>query len=68
MCGALEGRCKMLKNGVLVEEKARGQLKSDLTREQKVMTSCSILTKELEHERAVLMLDINHSVALNRLP
>jgi hypothetical protein len=37
----------MLKNGVLVDEKARGQLKGGLTREQKVMTSCSILTKEL---------------------
>lgn len=58
----------MLKNGVLIDEKARGQLKGDLTREQKVMTSCSILTKELEHERAVLLLEINHSVAINRLP
>ena len=31
------------------------------------MNTCSIVTKELEHERAVLLLSVNKSVSLNKL-
>ena len=49
------------------EDKLRLRLKADLINEQKVMTGQSILQKELEQERAVLMLEINQYVAANRL-
>lgn len=66
-CNKLDGNCKLYKNNLLLEEKMKTNLKGELIKEQKVMTSCSILTKELEHERAVLLLAINQSVATNKL-
>jgi hypothetical protein len=63
----MESHCKTLKNNLLVEDKLKTNLKAELIKEQKLMTSCSILTKELEHERAVMLLEINQSVSLNKL-
>ena len=37
-------------------------MKADLAKEQRVMNSASIYSKELENERAMLLLEINQSV------
>ena len=66
-CANLDNECHNLKNSLMDEDKLRLRLKADLISEQKVMTGQSILQKELEQERAVLMLEINKYVAANRL-
>ena len=66
-CNNLDIECHNIKNQLMDEDKLRLRLKADLINEQKVMTGQSILQKELEQERAVLMLEINKYVAANRL-
>lgn len=56
-----------LKASLLQEEKQRNQVKEKLMRQQRVMDSFSIEAKELENERAMLLLDINSSVLKNKL-
>ena len=52
-----------MKMNLLQEEKNRNQVKADLAKAQKVMNSASIYNKELENERAMLLLEINQSVS-----
>ena len=55
-CLELDQECKNLKVHLMQEEKNRNQVKADLARDQRVMNSASIYSKELENERAVLLL------------
>ena len=50
-----------------MEEKARNNVKGELVRAQRVMDSCSIENKELENERAMVLLEINETVLINKL-
>lgn len=56
-----------LKASLLQEEKQRNLVKDRLMKQQRVMDSFSIESKELENERAMLLLDINSSVLKNKL-
>ena len=58
----LENECKNLKVNLLQEEKARTYTKGELSKSQRVMNSASIYYKELEDEKAILLLEINKSV------
>ena len=57
----------MLKNNLMLEEKTRNQVKGELMKGQRVMDSCSIANRELEEERAMLLLEVNQSVLINQL-
>lgn len=63
----LENKVAVLKHNVMNEEKLRNDLKMDLIQDQRVMTSCSVITKELENERAMLLLEINENVRKNKI-
>lgn len=56
-----------LKANLLQEEKQRNLVKDRLMKQQRVMDSFSIESKELENERAMLLLGINSSVLKNKL-
>jgi len=56
-----------LKNNLMVEEKLRNNLKLDLISEQRIMASSSIVQKEREEERAMMLIDINDKVSRNKL-
>lgn len=56
-----------MKNNLMVEEKLRNNLKLDLISEQRIMASSSIVQKEREEERAMMLIDINDKVSRNKL-
>lgn len=62
----LENKTRVLKLQLLQDDKLRNYVKSELIKQQKVMNSESIEAKELEEERAMVLLEINKSVAENR--
>jgi len=45
----------------------RNAVKAELVKQQRVMDSFSIETKELENERAMVLLEINQSVLKNKI-
>ena len=63
----LQNRVNIMKNNLMMEEKARNNVKNELMKGQRIMDSCSIENKELENERAMLLLEINQSVLMNKL-
>jgi hypothetical protein len=56
-----------LKANLMQEEKQRNFVKGELMKQQRVMDSFSIEKKELENERAMVLLDINNSVLKNKI-
>lgn len=56
-----------LKTTLMKEEKERNFVKGELMKQQKVMDSFSIESKELENERAMVLLEINRSVLKNKI-
>ena len=63
----LDRQTKMLKTNLMHEDKIKSQTKSELSKAQKVMNSATIYYKELENEKAMLLLEINQSVDSIRL-
>lgn len=63
----LNNKVNILKATLMQEEKLRNYTKNQLMKQQKVMDSFSIETKELENERAMVLLEINTSVLKNKL-
>ena len=63
----MQNKVNVLKNNLMSEEKKRNDVKNQLVKQQRVMDSFSIETKELENERAMLMLEINQMVLRNKL-
>ena len=63
----MENKVSILKNNLLFEEKTRNQVKLELVKAQRVMESFSIESKELENERAMVLLEVNQSVIRNKL-
>ncbi len=63
----LENRCRQHKNQTLIKEKNSTNTKAELIKQQKVKAADSNKMKELEQERANLLLEINKNVEKYKL-